>query len=447
MGLDAAVVYALLSRGYRAAAGLVSILLIGHFLSAVEQGYFYTFQSLVALQAFVELGLFVVVVNVTSHEWSRLELDSRGRIVGDAEALSRLISFGRKLATWYAGAAVVFVLVVAPLGAVFMAQNHGSEPLVFPWVAAVFSQALLLWVLPFQAIYEGCNQIVSLHRFQFWQTVVSQAALWGLLIAGAGVWSVAGLLATQAVVAFYFLGVRNRAFFRPFYKKPKGPEIDWEKEVWPMQWRLALQGAVNYFMYSVYTPVIFHYHGAVEAGRFGMTWQIFNVIQSISLVWVQTRVPRFGTLVADRRFDELDTVWRRMTVISFIAYLVVIAGFLGTQSVLGYFNFSFIDRLLDVDVELLLIPIGIGAIWVQCAALYWRSHKIEALGFMGVVPSLVNGALVWWLGARYGSPGALSAYILTLLMVMVPLVTYLKMQVARTYRTQAGAQIAKPANS
>jgi len=439
LGIDQAVFYALLARGWRAIGGLVSILLIAKFLTPETQGYYYTFQSLIALQVFVELGLFVVVVNVTSHEWAKLKLTEEGIIVGDPEALSRLISFGRKLASWYAVATLVFVLAVAPGGALFLAQKGGAEGWLAPWLITVLFQGALLWLTPFQALFEGCNQVVALQRFQFWQSVLANAVLWLCLASGAGLWSVAALVGMQAASAMYYLGVQHRAFFSPFWRPASGPRLDWKHEVWPMQWRLAVQGVVNYFVYSLYTPVIFHYHGAVEAGRFGMTWQVFGMLQVLGLAWVQTRVPRFGILVAQRDFAELDRLWRHTAVLAIGVFAVGMGAFLLFEMGLNHSGIVFSQRLLDTDITLMLLPTGLLAMWVQCAAAYWRAHKTEPLGFSAAIPGLINGLLVWWWGKSYGAAGAIAAYLVMLAIISAPLSAYLKYRVTQVYRAQLNA--------
>jgi O-antigen/teichoic acid export membrane protein len=434
LGIDRAVLYALLGRSWRAIGGLISILLIAKFLTPETQGYFYTFQSLIALQVFVELGLFVVVVNVTSHEWTRLRLNADGAIVGEPDALSRLVSFGRKLASWYAVAAAVFFLIVAPVGAWFLAQKGGAEGWLGPWLVTVVLQGIVLWTVPFQALFEGCNQVVALQRFQLWQGVFANLVLWTSLTMGAGLWSVAALLGVQAASAIYYLGIRHRSFFLPFRRPSTGPQLDWKREIWPMQWKLALQGVVNYFVYSLYTPVIFHYHGAVEAGRFGMTWQAFNVLQTLSLAWVQVRVPRFGMLVAQRDFAGLDRLWRHMALLATGVFALGMGAFLLFVLALNHLDFELGRRLLTPQITALLLPTGVFATWVQCAALYWRAHKTEPLGFTGAIPGLINGVLVWWLGRQYGSAGAIIAYLAMLTLISVPLAAYLRRRVARSYR-------------
>ena len=55
-----------------------SVLLIVHFLTAAEQGYYYALWSLVALQSVFELGFSFVILQVAAHE-TRAPGVSRGR--------------------------------------------------------------------------------------------------------------------------------------------------------------------------------------------------------------------------------------------------------------------------------------------------------------------------------------------------------------------------------
>ena len=86
MEVDRAVFYAVSQRVWQVAAGPVSMLVITQFFTEDLQGYFYAFASLMALQAFFELGLHAVVVPLVSHEFAHLTLTNEGRLVGDEAA-------------------------------------------------------------------------------------------------------------------------------------------------------------------------------------------------------------------------------------------------------------------------------------------------------------------------------------------------------------------------
>src|SRR5947207_15746766 len=74
LGLDRAVGFTVLARGWSSLAGLMTVALIARFLSPHEQGYFYTFGSLIALQIVFELGFAFVILQMASHERAHLAL-------------------------------------------------------------------------------------------------------------------------------------------------------------------------------------------------------------------------------------------------------------------------------------------------------------------------------------------------------------------------------------
>src|SRR5690242_13413514 len=101
LGADRAVVFGSLWRIWQLLAGPVTLLAIGRYMSPDAQGFYYTFGSIIALQSFLELGFYLVIINFSSHEWVALSLDDDGRIIGDAHAHSRLVSLGRLVFRWY----------------------------------------------------------------------------------------------------------------------------------------------------------------------------------------------------------------------------------------------------------------------------------------------------------------------------------------------------------
>src|SRR5258706_7331621 len=124
--IDRAVFFAIAGKIWSLGAGLVTTLLIAVFFAPDLQGYYYTFQAVLAIQAIAELGLGSVLTYYASHEWAKLALDRDGGVTGDAEALSRLVSFGRFSLKWYLIARAVLTMVLAA-GRLFFFWT-GREP-------------------------------------------------------------------------------------------------------------------------------------------------------------------------------------------------------------------------------------------------------------------------------------------------------------------------------
>jgi len=185
--VDRAVAFALSTRALQLVAGPITLLLIGHTFTPQVQGFYYTFASLLALQSFVELGLYLVIINVASHEWAHLKLHKDGHIVGKPEALSRLVSLGRFIFKWYSAASVIFIMGVSVAGYLFFSgTNQDSIYWQGPWVTLVLVTGLLLLAMPFTSLLEGCNQIATVNKFRTYQVGYGSLALWVTILLGGG---------------------------------------------------------------------------------------------------------------------------------------------------------------------------------------------------------------------------------------------------------------------
>ena len=65
IGIDKSVAYSSGARVVQGVTGVVTVLMIAGFLSKVDQGYYYTFGSILAIQIFFELGLTNILIPVS----------------------------------------------------------------------------------------------------------------------------------------------------------------------------------------------------------------------------------------------------------------------------------------------------------------------------------------------------------------------------------------------
>ena len=136
LGLDRAVGFTVLARFWSSAAGLVTVALIARFLSPAEQGYYYTFGSLVALQIVFELGFSFVILQLASHERAELSISTDYEISGAPIAHARLASVIQKSVRWYSMAAVVMACTLLPVGFYFFSTHQHAGQTVswqLPW--------------------------------------------------------------------------------------------------------------------------------------------------------------------------------------------------------------------------------------------------------------------------------------------------------------------------
>lgn len=418
--MDRAVLYSLSSRILQVIVGLITLLMIAHYFTPEIQGFYYTFASLIALQSFVELGLYIVIVNVASHEWVHLDLDEQGCIIGKPASFSRLISLGRFILKWYSVASVIFMVGVSIAGYLFFSSSsQNGVHWQAPWIALVVITGFALLTMPFNSLLEGCGQISTVYKFRLFQSGYGSLALWLTIWTGGALWATVALAGVNVICNLYLQLVRYRHFFKAFFIRPLGEVINWKTEIWPMQWRVGTSGIVNYFAFSLFVPVMFRYHGSIIAGQMGMTWQIMRAIQGLAIAWVVTKVPTYGRLIAKKDYTCLDRYWFRC---SFISVIVMVAG------ALAFWLLIYEMNLMQIPfAQRLLSPLPVGAFLFafvfmqisQCLTAYLRAHKQEPILAMSVTISIVVGMTVWLLGSRFGPIGAATSYMVAMLIGVV----------------------------
>lgn len=410
--VDRAVVYALSARAWQLLAGPVTLILIARHFSPELQGYYYTFASLLALQTLVELAFYIVIINVASHQWAHLSLDAQGRIAGDEQALSRLVSLGRLVFKWYAVVSVIFVIGVGIAGYEFFSRAaNAAIGWQQPWFVLVLLTGIILWALPFNSLLEGCNQVATIQRFRLSQVILETSVLWIVIALGGGLWALVASAVVKLLRDLYLLLIQYRRFFEAFFKPPTGDRLIWKTDLWPMQWRLALSGFVAYFVSSFFNPVMFRYHGPVVAGQMGMTLILVYAIQTIPLAWIQTKVPRFGVMIAHRDYSELDRFWLRTSTVSLVVAGFAAAGLWLLVYLLNLGGVGLAGRLLGpyptgiLLLAMVLMQVG------QCQTAYLRAHAREPIMVLSVTTGIASGVMIWFWGRRYGPLGAAFGYL------------------------------------
>jgi len=421
--VDQAVFYAVASRAWQFLAGPVSIFVITVCFTPGEQGYFYTFASLMGLQSLVELGLHGVLITLSSHEWSQLRLLPDGSIGGDSAARSRLASLKHNVTRWYAWVAILFILVCGVAGGLFLDQPQGistrsagltaelpRSAWLPPWICLVTLNAGLLWAWAWTAMLEGCQQMAVVNRVRLLQFVCGSLIVWGGMAAGFGLWVTVASVAVRLAWDLWLIAVRYRNFWRSLAWSPEEHAISWRHEIWPLQWKVALAGIAGFVAYSLFTPVMYRSHGAVVAGQMGMTWTILTALESAAFAWVYARAPLFGVLIARRDWRELDRVFLRLLAISWSLYLLGIVGVTLGVAVLNAAPWDLArklaSRLLPLAPTAILAVAFLLAHGPRCQTVYIRAHKQDPLLIAGIIVHGLIGLLVVVLGHHFGPLGA-----------------------------------------
>ena len=166
-GVNRAIGFGVLTRMWGALAGPLTIFLIATRLTKVEQGYYYTFSSLLALQVFFELGLLTVLAQFVAHEFAFLSWGEKGEITGSKAHRDRFVDLLGKGFKWYTVSAVLLIIALIPAGLYFFTRSTANVVYFtwrLPWALAVIGVGCNVLLIPFYAVITGSGDVASINR-------------------------------------------------------------------------------------------------------------------------------------------------------------------------------------------------------------------------------------------------------------------------------------------
>ena len=414
LGVDKAIFFTLLSRGLQISTALFTVFFIAKNLSPEEQGFYYTFGSIVALQVFFELGLTSIITQFVAHEASHLKLNSEFKMEGEALYRSRLSSLLKFCTKWYLIIAFLVFVALGTLGSIFFTKysvEHKDIEWFLPWILLAIGTAFNLLLSPITAFLEGLGKVKEVAQLRFVQQIIHPIVVWGGL-------SIGGKLFVSGADAFIRVFVVAIILIKsPFFKILKNIWMDsgiekvlYMKEIFPYQWRIALSWVSGYFIFQLFNPVLFATEGAKVAGQMGMTLTALNGVQSLTQSWINTKVPKMSGLIAQKDYKNLDSLFaktmKQMLLIGTLAILCFIAVIYLIQSQgITFLGMDIGNRFLPIIPLSLMAWSSWTMVPISPWATYLRCHKKEPLLLNSVVMGILCCLSTVTLGYKYGLYG------------------------------------------
>lgn len=169
LGIDRAIAYTVAAKCVAALSAITTILLITIYMTPDEQGYYYTFNSLLAIQVLIEMGLSTVVIQAVAHKMNMVSVEL-GTLSGDQGAVDFLASALRKLATWYLVMALFLGVILFCLGTPFLAASNSSVNVDIvhwnqPWLWLLVAFTSYFFLASFFPFLRGWGRSSRLRKF------------------------------------------------------------------------------------------------------------------------------------------------------------------------------------------------------------------------------------------------------------------------------------------
>lgn len=371
------------------------MIMVPIWLPPIHQGYYYTFSSLLTLQIFFELGLSQVIVLLVSHEAAHVKFQDDGQWNGDRQHLGRLSRIFRLLRYWYRIAALLFAVIGSLIGLFFFNHHDQSLP-IFSWapiwVSVVIFSAINLFLSPQLAILEGIGLIGQVARLRLFQSIVGYSIFWSLLVMEAKLWVTVILPLISVVMTLIWLRqYGKRLNIIPNYHS----DISWYHDVFPLQWRIAVSWICGYFIFNLFTPIVFSTHGAIAAGKLGMALSIFSALSTLGLSWLNAKTPNFTQHISCGESQAFEQLFKFVALRSIFVTTTLSFGVVALIQFATLLELRFVSRISPPSVLLWIACATVANTLINAAAIYMRAHREEPMLPISVTSAGIIASVVF----------------------------------------------------
>jgi hypothetical protein len=399
-------------------SGPLTLVFIPLYLSPETQGYWFTFMSISALAVFADLGFTNIVLQFSAHEFAHLSFDRNFTAYGSAIHLKRLASFFKFTVRWCLMMSALAFPIILVAGIVIFTRKADQVLWTWPWVLYVAGSGINFFNNTLLSFFEGCNLVARVQRIRFEIAVINTVFVLSMLFFGAGLYALATAMCVSSLFIFVYIRRVFGKFIRQLLLEAEGFVYSWKKEFLRLFWKYALSWSSGYFIFQIYTPLMFYYHGAIHAGKIGITMALWSAAFSISNVWIYSVTPKINIHVSRKEWNLLDSLVKKRIILSMLTFIAGASFFIVAYLTAGGYV-EILDRIFSrfmTIIPLLCLAFAwLIQLFVNGIAVYLRAHKQEPL----VVPSLVSAAwisIATFISARFLPPdyifvGFLSSYV------------------------------------
>jgi hypothetical protein len=427
------IVMVLAQRIWQASSGVVTLILVAHFLTPQLQGWYYSFLSIAALYTLFDLGLSLVMLQFAAHLFVDLRWGDKGAVEGVGRI--QFESFVIKIVRHYWLLALFFAVLVVPGGYFFFAAQEKINGLewIKPWLLLSVTTSLTLATIPALAIVEGSGHINEVYKVRLFQGVVGSISCWVVLLNGGALWSASmPPLASLLVISGWILFKRPKTIL--FNSKKDQSGLNWKLDIWPLQWKQGLIWLSGYLLTAIYTPILFHFHGATVAGQMGLSLTIANMIAFLAQSWIARHVPISAHLAIRRDWNAMDALFRKDLLISLSVIISGCVSVCGLYYLLQYTEYS--NRVLPFFPFLGLLGVASLNFTVGALATQLRSYKQEPLVWVYVLTSAMSVPCAVWASIYYSVGGIVLTILCIQLSFSLPVSFKIWKKTNQTWRSQ-----------
>lgn len=375
---------ALAARGVEAAVMVLAMALVVVRTDAAEQGLFVSFLGFGGVLGLFDFGL----------SYSCLLVASQQAATGAGARLGAFRALALRLGT---ATACLGMVAVGLFGAFLMARAAPADQWLAPWCVFLACAGLAQVLALRLAVHEGAVSVAAAWSVRLVQEVLGGVALVVALLAGLGLWGIAAWAALRlAVVLAWSIAGRSAPAVPRLGVRARFDLVAWRREIWPFQWKVGISGITAFLIFRSMPLIILAVRGPEDAGRFGLSLAIVNMVLGVTTVWPYSQVRPIAALMTAGAIDRVLALARRITVLSVALVFAAGVAFIALQWLAIERGWNVAARMGDPETNAWLMAAALIHQGTACWAVVVRAERQDPMLPLSIFGGLaLIGAIVY----------------------------------------------------
>ena len=408
---------------WRIVSGPITLIFIPLYLTPQLQGFWYAFISLSALSIFADLGFTTIVAQFSAHEYAHLNYNCvTKKVEGDVENIRKIGSLLRFVVKWSLTVSLIGFPFILMVGVYMFIGKDANVNWLLPWLLFIIASGLNFTANVILSFLEGCNQIGEIQKNKMISSVFMSLSLWVLLYCNFNLYALSVMTLLGTMINVILLLYRFKTLLFQIYTFSKGFIFNWKNDFFRLIWKYAISFTSGYFIFQIYTPLTFKYHGSIDAGKVGISMALATAMFSIANVWIYVATPKLNMYASRKEWKLMDKLLLKNIILS---VTTIVIGILIVFVALFFYSNTvhFLKRFLNIVPILILLFSWLIQLIINGLATYLRAHKEEPLVWLSVAGGIFIVISTFfiskYLSSDYLFTGFLSAQLIALPLVFI----------------------------
>ncbi len=407
-GINELVIKSVTAKLIQAVGSVLLLLIIALKFNNYEQGFYFTFLSLAALQIFFELGLGTLITQKIAKIVHNGNNNSINDIFKNNE--EKLLNEIKEIyfynLIWSLAAAILLVPVVYGIGYLIIQNSEKTD--IVSWKIQWMTLCVLLGIQLIAnlqiSFFEGAGYLSEILKLKTKISFITPVVTITALLLNGGLFAISLIYLTQSLLIINWIKktIKYEIKWKLINFFNIKVFIKWFGIIWPMQWKISVSWICGYIIYQSITPILMKYEGAIASGEYGLIANINNQMITLISAWAATKIPYYAKLRNDDNIKKLDIECKK-TNKQIMAVWLIISIILGLFF-LEYYHYKK-QFYVSIYTLMMLLLISLFTLLTYSKNVLIRTFQIEPS--LGPSVSFVIITIITYMtiGNEYGANG------------------------------------------